>query len=209
MSPPELQTAAISEEGSWLALLRDEVQPTSFKKGRDYAGLGRVLGLTRSGSVLSGSIAGSEGQPYLSTLDTAARPLLSSCTCQAWNRYGPHCKHVVAVALAQLQAERAAPAAAEPVVEPKGAEVVPLPAVAKLESWLGLSSLPDHAFVYRIMPAHARSGVRAWLVDVRRKEAQTAGPIQVRRLLGQGARLGPVDERALHELARHEARYDG
>ncbi len=217
MPPPELQSAVTSEEGSWVALLRDEVQPTSFKKGRDYAGLGRVSALAKSGTVLSGSIAGSEGHPYRATLDTAARPLVSSCTCQAWNRYGPHCKHVVAVALAHLQAERAAvpalPEAAAPAAgtapEGRGAEVVPLPAVAKLESWLGLSSLPDHAFVYRIMPAHARNGGRAWLVDVRRKEAQTAGPIQVKRLLSQGARLGPVDERALNELARYESRYDG
>ncbi len=213
MSPPELQTVAAPEEGSWVSLLRDEVHPTSFKKGRDYAGLGRVSDVARAGSVLSGSIAGSEGQTYRATLDTAARPLVSSCTCQAWDRYGPHCKHVVAVALAQLAVERAsAPEVLQRPPEAKqapGAEVVPLPAVAKLESWLGLSSLPDHAFVYRVMPAHARSGTRAWLVDVRRREAQTAGPIQVKRLLGQGARLGPVDERALHELARHDSRYDG
>jgi hypothetical protein len=213
LSPPELQSAASPEEGSWLALLRDEVQPTTFKKGRDYAGLGRVSALSRTGAVLAGSIAGSEGHPYQATLDTEARPLVSTCTCQAWNRYGPHCKHVVAVALAHVSAGRAAaspsaPAAAE-APEAPSAEVVPLPAVAKLESWLGLSSLPDHAFVYRIMPAQARSGGRAWVVDVRRRDAQTSGPIQVRRLLSQGGRLGPVDERALHELGRHESRYDG
>lgn len=210
MSPPELQSAAVPEEGSWVALLRDEVQPTSFKKGRDYAGLGRVSSLSREGSILYGGIAGSEGHPYRASLDTAARPLVSTCTCQAWNRYGPHCKHVVAVGLAHLAAERPPiPAAPELSPEAPSADVVPLPAVAKLESWLGLSSLPDHSFVYRIMPAHARSGGRAWLVDARRRDAQTAGPIQVKRLLGQGARLGPTDERVLHELARYESRYDG
>ena len=209
MSPPELRSAARPEEGSWLARLRDEVQPTTFRKGRDYAEAGRVSALGRSGSVLRGQVAGSEGQSYPATLDTDARPLASTCTCQAWNRYGPHCKHVVAVALANLAAERgtvAPPAAAEPG---SGAEVVPLPAVAKLESWLGLSSLPDQAFVYRVMPGQPRSGGRTWVVDVRRREAQSAGPVQVKRLLTQGARLGPVDERALHELARHESRYDG
>ncbi len=210
MSPPELQSASVPEEGSWVSLLRDEVEPTAFKKGRDYAGLQRVSGLVRTGAVLQGSVAGSAGNPHLATLNTEARPLVSTCNCQAWNRYGPHCKHVVAVALAHLALERPAQvAASEPAPEAPSAEVVPLPAVAKLESWLGLSSLPDHAFVYRIMPAHARSGTRAWLMDVRRREAQTAGPIQVKRLLTQGARLGPVDERALHELARYESRYDG
>jgi SNF2-related domain/Helicase conserved C-terminal domain/Bacterial SNF2 helicase associated/SWIM zinc finger len=210
LSPPELQSAPPPEEGSWVSLLRDDVEPTAYKKGRDYAGLQRVSALSRTGAVLQGSVAGSAGNPHVATLDTAARPLVSSCNCPAWNRYGPHCKHVVAVALAHLALERpAAPAASEPAMEAPSADVVPLPAVAKLESWLGLSSLPDHAFVYRIMPAHARSGGRAWLVDVRRREAQTAGPIQVKRLLGQGARLGPVDERALHELAHYESRYDG
>jgi len=211
LSPSELQSASVPEESSWVSLLRDEVEPTAYKKGRDYAGLQRVTTLSRSGSILVGSVAGSAGNPHLATLDTAARPLISTCNCPAWNRYGPHCKHVVAVALAHLAAERPAAQApaAEPAAEAPSADVVPLPAVAKLESWLGLSSLPDHAFVYRIMPAHARSGGRAWLVDVRRKEAQTAGPIQVKRFLGQGARLGPLDERAMHELARYESRYDG
>ncbi|HMK71755.1 MAG TPA: SWIM zinc finger family protein, partial [Myxococcaceae bacterium] len=212
MSPPELRSAARPEEGSWLAHLRDEVQPTTFRKGRDYAEAGRVSALERSGRVLSGQVAGSEGQSYPATLDTQGRPLVSTCTCQAWDRYGPHCKHVVAVALAHLAAERGTEATPQPAAETgsgTGADVVPLPAVAKLESWLGLSSLPDQAFVYRVMPGQPRSGGRTWVVDVRRREAQAAGPVQVKRLLAQGARLGPVDERALHELGRHESRYDG
>ena len=210
MSPPELRSAALSDDGTWLARLREEVQPTTFRKGRDYAEAGRVSALARTEGMLHGNVAGSEGQTYPATLDTERRPLLSTCTCQAWNRYGPHCKHVVAVALAHLARDRGTPATHEAPPGPgPGAEVVPLPAVAKLESWLGLSSLPDHAFVYRVMPGQPRSGGRTWVVDVRRREAQSAGPVQVKRLLTQGARLGPVDERALHELARHESRYDG
>ena len=42
----------------------------------------------------------------------------SQCTCESWNKYGPHCKHVVAMALVyltRLRAAEAKPAAEAPL----------------------------------------------------------------------------------------------
>src|SRR5206468_2202861 len=137
----------------------------------------------------------------------------SHCTCQAWNRYGPHCKHVVAAALVYLARMRqaalreaarreglevavpsattsrgtaAAVAVSDPMPAPAAGEdgdgetpesdaalrpaspdggVPTLPALAKLENWLGLSALSDLEFFYRITPNPGTSGARTWVMD--------------------------------------------
>ncbi|MHB8878325.1 MAG: SNF2-related protein, partial [Myxococcaceae bacterium] len=130
----------------------------------------------------------------------------SSCNCPSWNKYGPHCKHVVAAALVYLARSR--PAAPEALAPSPAAEVIALPALAKLENWLGLSSLPDYEFLYRLTAIVAGPGNRHWVMDVRRQDAQVKGPVQVKRLLTAGTRIAPADERVFLELARHESRYD-
>jgi superfamily II DNA or RNA helicase len=232
VNTPVLPTP-VADDGSWLKTLKAEVQPTTFQKGREYAETRRVTGLGRTDVGIAAKVTGSEGQKY----DTQIAPpgedgtLESLCSCESWNKYGPHCKHVVAVALVYLARLRAsAPAkievvpapiatedGAEPATEtlPSGgtagmpaAEVVVLPALAKLESWLGLSSLPDLEFHYRLTLATGPNGQRNWIVDVRRADQAAKGPVHVRRLITQGLRIAPGDERVLLELARHEARYD-
>ena len=130
----------------------------------------------------------------------------SQCSCPAWGEYGPHCKHVVALAYAD-RAETLGPAPASEPARP--ADIVPLPALAKLESWLGLSAAGEPSFVYRLAPAHPRAAGRSWLFDVRRRDAKDGGPISVKRFLSGGTRLSPADERIFGELARHESRFDG
>src|SRR6185295_3177412 len=135
--------------------------------------------------------------------------LTSSCTCVSWNKYGPHCKHVVAAATVYLMRLQKAAAALNEVARETGGPSmsVSLPALAKLESWLGLSSLPDYEFLYRLTPTNSGGG-RQWVVDVRRQDAQMKGPVQVKRLLAAGARIAPADERVFLELGKHESRYD-
>ena len=63
--------------------------------------------------------------------------------------------------------------AAEPV---RQAEVVPLPSLAKLESWLGLSAAGEPAFVYRLVPGAApRRGPAAGSSTSAAATARTAG----------------------------------
>ncbi len=223
-----------TDDGSWLKTLKAEVQPTTFQKGREYAESRRVTGLGRTEVGIAAKVAGSSGEKY----DTQIAPpgedgtLESLCTCTSWNKEGPHCKHVVAVGLVYLARLRAsgavapapvkAAAASEVVTEESestglttstdnvlsSAEAVPLPALAKLENWLGLSSLPDLEFHYRLGIATGPNGQRNWVVDVRRADQPAKGPVHVRRMVAQGMRIAPPDERVLNELARHEARYD-
>src|SRR5262249_10877252 len=68
-------------------------------------------------------------------------------------------------------------------------------------------SLPDYDLLYRLTPTTS-DGRRTWTVDVRRRDQQAQGPIQVKRFLTSGTRLSPVDERIFAELSRHESRYD-
>src|SRR5581483_4272961 len=143
----------------------------------------------------------------------------SQCTCESWNKYGPHCKHVVAAALVYLARLRAAepkspppPTAAANDLPPAPAsseEAVSLPALAKLENWLGLSALPDFEYLYRLSAVPQGAGARHWVMDVRRLDAQGKGPVHVKRTLSAGTRIAPADERVFLQLARHEARYDG
>ncbi len=217
VSPPQ-------DDGRWLRSLKAEVQPTTFKKGREVAESRRVSQLAREGSRVRALVASSEGGKYeveLAPKDGGG--FTSHCTCPAHNRYdSAHCKHVVAVALIYLARLRPRLAAAPvPPAQPLEADVpeatpedappvsaVSLPALAKLESWLGLSSLPDFEYLYRLTPASTGSGGRHWVVDVRRADAQAKGPVNVKRALQAGTRISPTDEQLFLALSTHETRYD-
>jgi superfamily II DNA or RNA helicase len=210
--------------------MKAEVQPTTFKKGREYAESRRVFGLQREGDRIKAQVAGSSGERYEVALEPKDGKVTSTCSCPSWNTYGPHCKHVVAAALVYAArfrpppppasrpqpkpAEPAEPAAAaEPEEEVEvpmlpSADPVNLPALAKVESWLGLSSQPDYEFLYRLTPSSTGPGGRHWVLDVRRQDAQMKGPVHVKRLLQAGLRIAPADERVFSVLSKHEHRYD-
>ncbi len=199
------------DDGTWLKTLKSDVQPMTFKKGRQYAEARRVAGLARTDVGIAAKVTGSEGQKYdVQVASAEGGGLESTCTCESWNKYGPHCKHVVAVGLvylarvrARVENDAAATTAAETEVEP-----VLLPALAKLENWLGLSAQPDLDFHYRLSPSLSTTGGRVWVIDVRRADQAARGPVQVKRILTQGARVAPADERVLALLAEHEVRFD-
>ncbi|MBS1150430.1 MAG: SNF2/helicase domain protein [Myxococcaceae bacterium] len=212
------------DDGTWLRTLKAEVQPITFKTGREYAEGRRVSNLARTPDGLAARVTGTEGEKYEVSLKPSVGKILSACSCQSWNKFGPHCKHVVAVGLVYLARLRSAadtevlpgtvteapPAAEEPVDElPEAtAEVVSLPALAKLESWIGLSALPDYEFIYRIAPIVLGTSGRQWVLDVRRLDQQAKGPIHVKRTLSGASRIAPADELVFLELARFEPRYD-
>lgn len=178
--------------------------PVTFKKGRDYAEGRRVALVSKDAGRVTAQVTGSTGERYeVELAPPGDGTVRSRCTCEAWNKYGPHCKHVVATALVYLarvrQADGGGPAS----------EAVALPALAKLESWLGLSSLPDLEFFYRLTAVRPGGGARHWVLDVRRSDAQAKGPVHVKRLLSSGARIALADERLFLELARYESRFDG
>ncbi|MBL8913670.1 MAG: SNF2 helicase associated domain-containing protein, partial [Archangium sp.] len=203
---------APDDDGAWLKSLKSDVQPMTFKKGREVAESRRVSGLARTDVGIAATVTGSEGQKYQVQLaPTEEGGLESLCNCDAWNKYGAHCKHVVAAGLVYLtrikakQAESLPPGATP---TPADADPVALPALAKLENWLGLSALPDLEFHYRLSPTNGAMGGRIWVVDVRRTDQAAKGPVQVKRILTQGTRVAPADERVLSMLANHEVRYD-
>ncbi|MFL5354579.1 SNF2-related protein [Archangium sp.] len=241
-STADTREASFALDGQWLRALKAEVQPTTFKKGREVAETRRVFGLQREGNLIRAQVAGSASPEarYDVALEVGDGKATSKCTCASWNVYGPHCKHVVAAALvfaarlrasmiassatAAAAASAAAAAAAEsspdgeadadseapvPMAEDSPlVDAVSLPALAKVESWLGLSALPDYEFLYRLTPSNTNAGGRQWLVDVRRQDAQMKGPVHVKRMLQAGTRISPADERVFILLARHEHRYD-
>ena len=205
---PEPDSAPASERPALIDALRVEVQPTTFKKGRDVAREGRVTRWADDADGMRrGEVAGSAGEGYETSVGLNADGSVNSrCSCPAWGEYGPHCKHAVALAHAD-RAESLGPP--RPAELPQAAEVVPLPALAKLESWLGVSAAGEPSFVYRLAPAHPRASGRSWLFDVRRRDGKDGGPLSVKRFLSGGTRLSPPDERIFGELARHESRFDG
>ena len=196
---------AIPEQARWLEVLWTRVPPTTLKKGREYADSRRVSELAAGENLIEGRVLGSSGEEYRVDIRRTDGAVDSTCSCPAWGKYGPHCKHVVAVALAYLQRLRM-PDERRP--GSKSADVVALPALAKLESWLGLSALPEYEFVYRLTQANSGMAHRHWIIDVRRQEAPGKGPVQIKRVLASGTRISPADERVFSELARHEIRYD-
>ena len=90
---------------------------------------------------------------------------------------------------------------------PPAYDPIALPALAKLENWLGLSSVPDHDFLYRLTPTTG-TGMRQWTVDVRRVDQQAKGPVNVKRALTSGLRISPTDERVFLALSRFDQRFD-
>lgn len=201
MLPPD-------DDGSWLRTLKSDVQPETFKKGREYAEGRRVSGLGRTEVGIAATVTGSEGQKYQVQLaPTDEGGLESLCTCDAYGKYGLHCKHVVAIGLVYL-ARLKARSPTEGMATAPEADPVSLPALAKLENWLGLSALPDLEFHYRLSPSPGATGGRVWVLDVRRTDQAAKGPVQVKRILSQGTRVAPADERVLSMLADKEVRFD-
>lgn len=200
------------DDGSWLKTLKSVVQPETFKKGRQYAEARRVSGLARTDVGITATVTGSEGQKYtVQVAPDEAGGIESLCDCESWNKYGPHCKHVVATALvylARIRARAESAAVAPEAAAANDSDPVPLPALAKLENWLGLSALPDLEFHYRLAPGTSTTGGRLWILDVRRADQAAKGPVQVKRILSQGTRVAPADERVLSALANFEVRYD-
>lgn len=197
------------DDGLWLKGLKSEVLPTTFTKGREVAQAQRVSMLARTDVGIAAKVTGGEGEKY----DVQVAPhddgtLDSLCSCAAWNKDGRHCKHVVAASLVYL-ARLKANAANEPTADGDGREeTVSLPALAKLENWLGLSSQPDVEMLYRLTPAPNAPGGRNWVLDVRRVDQQAKGPVQVKRILNSGTKVAPADERVLLELSKYEVRFD-
>ena len=248
----DTREAPFPPDGQWLRALKAEVQPITFKKGREAAETRRVFGVQREGNLISAQVASaaSNEERFEVTLQVGDGKATSKCTCPSSNAYGPHCEHVVAVALvyaARLRASMIAASAANaanaanaiastPAPAPTSAAAAPefppdeepsadseppvpeldappgdavsLPALAKVESWLGLSSQPDYEFLYRLTPSSTGPGGRHWLMDVRRQDAQMKGPVHVKRMLQAGTRIAPADERVFIILAKHEQRYD-
>ena len=206
LSNSEIQSESppATDDGSWLKTLRAEVQPAVFLKGRESAENRRVSGLTWQNGQLRARVgSGQDESSYQVELKAGEGEVVSACTCEAWNAEGPHCEHVVAAALVYLARRRsAATSAAVKSNDPN------MPALAKLENWLGLSALPDFEFIYRITPTHPGTGKRLWVIDVRRQDASAKGPIHVKRMVAAGMRLSPLDERLFQELAKYESRYD-
>ena len=205
---PEPESAPASTRHALIDALRAEVQPTTFKKGRDVAREGRVRRWSDDADGMRrGEVAGSSGEGYETSVGlNPDGTVISRCSCPAWGEYGPHCKHAVALAHAD-RTETLGPL--RPAEPGRSGEVVPLPALAKLESWLGVSAAGEPSFVYRLAPAHPRAAGRSWLFDVRRRDGKDGGPLSVKRFLSGGTRLSPSDERVFGELARHESRFDG
>ena len=104
-SRPSSSRAAVPptapDDGRWLLTLRDEVQPVTFKKGRQYAEGRRVLNLARSKDRLAAEVVGSESR-YAVEAWPGEGKVASRCSCESHDKYGPHCKHVVALALVYL-----------------------------------------------------------------------------------------------------------
>jgi uncharacterized Zn finger protein len=176
VTTPQAPADRAPADARWLLSLKSEVQPVTFKKGRQYAESRRVTLLPRDGKAVAAKVLGSTGDKYDVELSPADSGVASRCNCPSWNKYGPHCKHVVAAALVYLARTRAAESTAAPApvdgeARPAAPEVS-LPALAKLENWLGLSTLPEFEYFYRLTPAtRGSTGVRRWVVDARRADA--------------------------------------
>ena len=71
------------DDGSWLKTLKSDVQPMTFKKGRQYAEARRVSGLSRTDVGIAATVAGAEGgQKFLVQLaPTDDGKIESMCNC--------------------------------------------------------------------------------------------------------------------------------
>jgi superfamily II DNA or RNA helicase len=202
---PDNDIEILPEQARWLKVLWNQVPPTTLKKGREYAEGRRVSDLTAEGNVIRARVLGGSGEQYSVEIQRTQNSVETRCNCLAWGKYGPHCKHVIAAAVAYLQ-RLGTPD--DKVQDASPGNVLALPALAKLEGWLGLSALADYEFLYRLTQAVSGMANRHWIIDVRRQDAAGKGPIQIKRVLASGSRISPADERVFSELSRHEMRYD-
>ncbi len=200
------------QDGQWLRALKAEVQPITFKKGRECAETRRVFGLQREGD----RIRPRSPAPRASAMKWRSSPRTARSPPGAPARRGTPTARTASTWSPRRSIYAARfrppppppkreepPPAPEPVAEaeveeevavpdlPPGADAASLPALAKVESWLGLSAQPDYEFLYRITPSTTGPGGRHWIIDVRRQDAQMKGPIHVKRLLQAGMRIAP------------------
>ena len=83
---PEPDSAPANERPALIDALRAEVQPTTFKKGRDVAREGRVSRWKdEPDGTRRGEVAGSAGEAYETSVAlTPEGTVTSRCTCPAW-----------------------------------------------------------------------------------------------------------------------------
>ncbi len=85
------------------AFIRQNANPESFQRGRDYYRKGAVTALEQRGRQLTAEVEGSQYAPYLIRLSFDAAGLTTaSCSCPY--DWGGYCKHLVAVLLAVIHA---------------------------------------------------------------------------------------------------------
>ena len=191
------------DDGSWLKPLKAEVQPTIFQKGRTYAETRRVLLSAVEETCLVGQVSGSQGQRYEVQVAPNASGIHSRCNCAGWEKKGPHCKHVVGLALVYLAKLRANQN------QSKADNVASQPALVQLERWSGFSAVAEFEFFYRLGISSMKGQAHRWALDVRRLDAPGKGGVHVARQLEAALRISPVDEKIFHALAKCETRFDG
>jgi superfamily II DNA or RNA helicase len=191
------------DDGAWLKPLKAEVQPTVFQKGRTYAETRRVSLSAVEDTCVAGQVSGSQGQRYEVQVAPNASGVDSKCTCTGWEKKGPHCKHVVALALVYLAKLRASHN------QSKADSVASQPALVQLEKWSSFSAVPEFEFFYRLSVSSVKGQAYRWMMDVRRLDAPGKGSVHVSRQLEAGLRIFPVDEKIFQVLARCETRFDG
>jgi len=191
------------DDGVWLKPLKAEVQPTIFQKGRTYAETRRVsLGAVEEARIL-GQVSGSQGQRYEVQVSPNSSGVDSQCSCAGWEKKGPHCKHVVALALVYLAKLRASQNHSQ------ADSVATQPALVQLEKWSGFSAVPEFEFFYRLSVSSTKGQAHRWMVDVRRSDAPGKGSVHVARQLEAALRISPGDEKIFQELSKCETRFDG
>jgi len=192
-----------TDDGSWLKPLKAEVQPTVFQKGRTYAQTRRVLLSGVEDAHVIGQVTGSQGQRYEVQVGPDAGGINSNCSCAGWEKKGPHCKHVVGLALVYLAKLRANQN------QSKADSVASQPVLVQMEQWSGFSAIPELEFFYRLSVSSVKGQTRRWTVDIRRLDAPGKGGVHVARQLEARLRISPVDERIFQELVKRETRFDG
>jgi len=191
------------DDGTWLKPLKAEVQPTVFQKGRTYAETRRVSLSAIEDTGIFGQVSGSQGQRYEVHVAPNSSGVDSKCTCAGWEKKGPHCKHVVGLALVYLAKLRASQN------QSKADSVASQPALVQLEKWSGFSAVPEFEFFYRLSLSSVKGQTHRWMVDVRRVDAPGKGGVHVARQLEAAFRIAFGDEKIFQELARCETRFDG
>jgi len=191
------------DDGTWLKPLKAEVQPTIFQKGRTYAETQRVSLSAVEDTCIVGQVSGSQGQRYEVQVAPNASGIESKCNCAGWEKKGPHCKHVVGLALVYLAKLRASQN------QSRADSVASQPALVQLEKWSGFSAVPEFEFFYRLSVSSVKGQAHRWMMDVRRLDAPGKGSVHVARQLGAGLHIFPGDEKIFQALAKCETRFDG